>query len=119
VHASLHVSVLAWLFVCASERCVQILMLCFVSESWSLQVRASDPSIFYSCDDNFILAEKTVHRGGCSEDQSLGINNLGNIPLQVTSNLEGICSCFHNADQFSFIHFRSNKLVASWQRRSI
>nr|TKS18251.1 SEC14 cytosolic factor family protein [Populus alba] len=54
------------------------------------EVRASDPSIFYSCDDNFIPAEKTVHRGGCSEDQSLGINNLGNIPFQVTSNLEGL-----------------------------
>ncbi|KAL9345581.1 hypothetical protein Peur_060434 [Populus x canadensis] len=58
------------------------------------EVRASDPSIFYSCDDNFILAEKTVHRGGCSEDQSLGINNLGNIPLQVTSNLEGLFICW-------------------------
>uniref|UniRef100_A0A6N2LA62 CRAL-TRIO domain-containing protein n=1 Tax=Salix viminalis TaxID=40686 RepID=A0A6N2LA62_SALVM len=58
------------------------------------EARASDPSIFYSCDDNFILAEKTVHRGGCSEDQSLGINNLGNIPFQMTSNLEGLFICW-------------------------
>ncbi|KAL9365946.1 hypothetical protein Peur_037145 [Populus x canadensis] len=54
------------------------------------EARASDPSIYYSCDDNFTLAEKTVLRGDYSEDQSLEINNLGNIPHEVTSNLEGL-----------------------------
>ncbi|KAB5521979.1 hypothetical protein DKX38_026298 [Salix brachista] len=58
------------------------------------EVRASDPSIHYSCDNNFTLAEKTVLRGGYSEDQSLEINNLGNIPREVTSNLEGLFVCW-------------------------
>uniref|UniRef100_A0A6M2EV92 CRAL-TRIO domain-containing protein n=1 Tax=Populus davidiana TaxID=266767 RepID=A0A6M2EV92_9ROSI len=54
------------------------------------EVRGSDPSIYYSCDDNFTLAEKTVLRGDYSADQSLKINNSGNIPHEVTSNLEGL-----------------------------
>ncbi|KAJ7015456.1 phosphatidylinositol/phosphatidylcholine transfer protein SFH13 [Populus alba x Populus x berolinensis] len=54
------------------------------------EARASDPSIYYSCDDNFTMAEKTVLRGDYSADQSLKINNLGNIPHEVTSNLDGL-----------------------------
>ncbi|KAF9667205.1 hypothetical protein SADUNF_Sadunf16G0308800 [Salix dunnii] len=58
------------------------------------EVRASDPSIHYSCDNNYTLAEKTVLRGGYSVDQSLEINNSGNIPRKVTSNPEGLFVCW-------------------------
>ncbi|KAL3612951.1 hypothetical protein D5086_003971 [Populus alba] len=83
------------------------------------EARASDPSIYYSCDDNFTMAEKTVLRGDYSADQSLKINNLGNIPHEVTSNLDGTCSCFLTADQFRlFISDPINPLL-TWQSTKI
>jgi hypothetical protein len=60
-----------------------------------------------------------VLRGDYSEDQSLEINKLGNIPHEVTSNLEGICSCFLTADQFLlFISDPINPLL-TWQSTKI
>jgi len=53
-----------------------------------------------------------VLRGDYSEDQSLEINNLGNIPHEVTSNLEGILFMLSYCRSVSLVHFRSNKSIA-------
>ena len=59
-----------------------------------MQVKASDPIAYYSCDDNFSLVEKPVRSDqveGHSGDRPLRIDETGNAPCEGTSSLEGIC----------------------------
>lgn len=60
-----------------------------------MQAKAADPIAYYSCDDNFSLAEKAVrsHEGeGHSEDRPHKADEIDNNALDVgTSSLEGTC----------------------------
>lgn len=91
------------LFVCDHPWvcvCVCVPGFCFICNLWFSQGRVSDPNSYYSCDDNFILVEKTVlsNLGARhADDESHKANDLRNIPCAVTSNLEGICLCFLTA----------------------
>ncbi|WCJ32516.1 Phosphatidylinositol/phosphatidylcholine transfer protein SFH13 [Euphorbia peplus] len=57
------------------------------------EVRASDPNLYYSCEDSFPLVEKATQSnpgvGHSEEDESLETNTLRNFPGEVTSYLEG------------------------------
>jgi hypothetical protein len=59
-----------------------------------MQVKASDPLAYYSCDDNFSLVEKPVRSDqveGHSGDRPLRIDERDNAPCEGISSLEGTC----------------------------
>lgn len=65
-----------------------------VCSTIDMQVKASDPIAYYSCDDNFSLVEKAVRSDqveGHSEDRPLRIDETDNAPCEGTSSLEGTC----------------------------
>ena len=59
-----------------------------------MQAKASEPTVYYSCDDNFNEADRTTDTDQgfrYSQDQSPKSDNVENSSGDSTPNSEGIC----------------------------